>query len=61
MVKISIITVTINSISGLQKTIESVVGQTYAEKEYIIIDGGSIDGSVDLIKEYGSKISYWLS
>jgi glycosyltransferase involved in cell wall biosynthesis len=61
MLKISIITVTFNNLSGLKKTIESVTRQTYPEKEYIIIDGGSIDGSINLIKNYGSKIDLWLS
>ena len=48
--KLSIITVNYNDKAGLEKTIESVVCQTYADYEYIIIDGGSADGSYDVIK-----------
>ena len=59
--KLSIITINYNNDNGLKKTIESVVGQTYKELEYIIIDGGSTDSSVDVIKEYQEKINYWLS
>ena len=50
--KLSIITVNLNNSSGLQKTIESVISQTTHDFEYIIIDGGSIDGSVDIIQSY---------
>ncbi|NDV78789.1 glycosyltransferase family 2 protein [Dysgonomonas sp. 511] len=59
--KLSIITINLNNKEGLQKTIESVVEQTFADYEFIIIDGLSADGSVELIKEYGDKISYWVS
>ena len=59
--KYSIITINYNDCEGLRKTIESVVNQTYSDYEYIIIDGGSTDGSVDVIKEYGDKISFWIS
>lgn len=59
--KVSIITINYNNRDGLKKTIESVVNQTYTDLEYIIIDGGSTDGSVDVIKEYADKIDYWVS
>jgi glycosyltransferase involved in cell wall biosynthesis len=59
--KLSIITVNLNNAVGLRKTIESVVNQTYTNFEHIIIDGGSKDGSVDIIKEYQNKITYWIS
>jgi glycosyltransferase involved in cell wall biosynthesis len=59
--KLSIITVNLNNKLGLQKTIESVVNQTFSEYEYIIIDGGSTDGSVEIIKEFADKITYWVS
>jgi len=49
--KLSIITINYNNAEGLQKTIESVISQTYSDFEYIIIDGGSTDESVDVIKE----------
>ena len=59
--KLSIITVNLNNAEGLRKTIESVVSQTFSDYEYIIIDGGSTDGSVEIIKEYADKITYWVS
>ncbi len=59
--KLSIITVNLNNAEGLKKTIESVVNQTFTDYEYIIIDGGSTDGSVDIIKQYADKITYWVS
>jgi len=61
MPQISIITINLNNVVGLQKTIKSVVRQTYADKEYIIIDGGSVDGSLNLIKENVTRITYWVS
>ena len=49
--KFSIITVNYNNRDGLLKTIESVINQTYHDFEYIVIDGGSTDGSIDILKE----------
>lgn len=59
--KYSIITINYNNREGLRKTIESVVKQTYTDFEYIIIDGGSTDGSVEVIRQYADKIEYWVS
>jgi glycosyltransferase involved in cell wall biosynthesis len=59
--KISIITVVYNGEKHLEQTIQSVINQTYTNIEYIIIDGGSTDGTVDIIKKYEDKISYWIS
>lgn len=59
--KFSVITINFNNQSGLRGTIESVVGQTYDDYEYIVIDGGSTDGSVEVIKELASDIDYWVS
>ena len=59
--KISIITVSFNSVKTIEKTILSVLNQTFKDFEYIIIDGGSTDGTVDIIKKYNDKISYWVS
>lgn len=59
--KVSIITINYNNKSGLEKTIKSVISQTYPEFEYIVIDGGSSDGSLDVIKKYADKITYWVS
>jgi glycosyltransferase involved in cell wall biosynthesis len=58
---ISIITVVFNDKEFLEKTIKSVVSQTYPHIEFIIIDGKSSDGTLDLIRSYDDKISYWLS
>jgi glycosyltransferase len=59
--KISIITVTKNDRNNIQSCIDSVQSQNYVELEYIIIDGASTDGTVDIIKQYNSKISNWIS
>lgn len=58
---ISIVTVVFNGEEFLEETIKSVLNQTYDNLEYIIIDGGSVDGTVDIIKKYENRISYWLS
>lgn len=58
---ITIITVSYNSVSSIEETILSVISQTYKNIEYIIIDGGSTDGTVDIIKKYQDRISYWIS
>lgn len=57
----SIITVSFNSAKTIEKTILSVLNQTYKNIEYIIIDGGSIDGTLDIINKYKDKISYIVS
>lgn len=59
--KVSLITVTYNSATYLQDCIESVVGQQYHNLEHIIIDGGSTDGTVDIIKKYNDHITRWVS
>ena len=59
--KLSIITINRNNASGLKKTIESVIIQSFTDVEYIVIDGASTDESVDIIKSYSDKISYWVS
>lgn len=58
---ISIITVSYNAVESIEETILSVINQTYSNIEYIIIDGGSTDGTVDIIKKYSDKIAYWVS
>lgn len=57
---LSIISINYNNVEGLRKTLDSVISQTFKDIEHIVIDGGSTDGSVDLIKNY-SHITYWLS
>ncbi len=59
--KLSIITINYNNREGLRKTIESVVNQTCQDFEYIVIDGGSTDGSAEVIKEFEDKIDSWVS
>lgn len=61
MKKISIITINYNNTDGLRRTIESVVAQTSNDYEFVVIDGGSADGSVDVIRKYADKIDYWVS
>lgn len=58
---ISIVTVSYNAISTIESTILSVLNQTYSNIEYLIIDGGSTDGTADVIKKYADKIAYWIS
>lgn len=58
---LSIITVNLNNLEGLKRTMNSVFNQTWQEYEYIIIDGGSTDGSKELIEQDKEKISYWVS
>jgi len=59
--KLTIITVNLNNVLGLRKTIESIINQNFTDFEYLVIDGGSTDGSVDIIKENAKKITYWVS
>ena len=60
--KFTIITINYNNNIGLKKTLESVTNQDFNDFEYIVIDGGSTDGSLDTIQEFSKKISflgYW--
>lgn len=59
--KISVITVCLNSVKTIERTIRSVQNQMYDDLEYIIIDGGSTDGTVEVIKRYEEFVSYWVS
>lgn len=58
---LSVITINYNNADGLRRTIESVACQTSRDYEFVVIDGGSTDGSVDVIKGHASKIDYWVS
>lgn len=59
--KFSVITVNYNNKDGLQRTIESVINQTFRDYEFIVIDGGSSDGSIDILNKYDEYITYWVS
>ena len=59
--KISIVTINLNGARCLEKAISSVLFQTYSNLEYILIDGGSTDGSLEIIKKYNDKITHWTS
>lgn len=61
MSKISIITINYNNLEGLKRTVESVINQTWKEFEYIVIDGGSSDGSKEYIESHSKSIDYWVS
>ena len=58
---VTIITIVRNGVKTLEKTIQSVLNQTYDNIAYIIINGGSTDGTLDTIRKYEDKIAYWTS
>lgn len=58
---ISIVTVSYNAASTIEQTISSVIGQTYRNIEYIVIDGGSTDGTAEIIKSHEHELSFWIS
>ena len=57
----SIITITYNAVRLVEQTLLNVLSQSYPNIEYIVIDGGSTDGTVDIIKQYESGLAYWVS
>ena len=61
MKKVSIVTISYNNGLELEKTINSVINQNYSDCEFIVVDGGSQDGSLNILKQYDSHIDYWVS
>jgi glycosyltransferase involved in cell wall biosynthesis len=58
---VSIITAVYNGRATMEETIKSVISQDYPNFEYLVIDGGSTDGTVDILKKYDASIDYWVS
>lgn len=58
---ISIVTVVFNCAEYVEQTIQSVINQTYGNIEYVIVDGGSTDGTMEIIRKYEDEIDYWVS
>lgn len=61
MIKLSIITITLNNVKTIEQTIQSVINQNYFNLEYIVIDGGSIDGTLNILNKYKDKFTYFKS
>lgn len=60
-IKLSIVTINLNNLEGLKKTMESVFTQICRDFEYIVIDGASTDGSAEYIREHSDRLTYWVS
>src|SRR6266542_5471148 len=58
---VSVITVVFNRARHIEETIRAVLAQSYPNVEYIVIDGGSTDGTIEIIRRYDDRIDYWIS
>jgi glycosyltransferase involved in cell wall biosynthesis len=58
---VSIVTINLNDSTGLERTIGSVAAQTFNDLEYVVVDGGSSDGSVEVIRKHAGRITRWIS
>ena len=61
IMKLSVITINLNNIQGLEKTMKSIFTQSFTDFEFLVIDGGSTDGSVEVIERNSDRINYWVS
>lgn len=61
MIKVTVITVVRNDVGHIEETLLSVLNQSYSNLEYIVIDGGSTDGTVEIIKKYTDRLAFWIS
>src|SRR5664279_5073450 len=58
---VTVITVVYNGASGLAQTVDSVLALPDEDIEYVVVDGGSTDGTQDILRAYGNRLDYWLS
>ena len=59
--KVSVITAVLNECTGLERTLSSIISQSWKNTEVIVVDGGSTDGSLSVIQRYSSQLAYWVS
>ena len=59
--KVSIITINRNNLQGLKMTYESIAAQSFSDKEWIVVDGGSTEGDREFIEQHASEIAWWCS